>query len=237
MRLSSAVLVAVSVTLASSFISSSPQMWTKLVLTQQWPTTFCSMVHCHQDINYWTLHGLWTDKMNDCNSSWHFNASEIEDLLPDMDKSWPDLLTPVAHKLQHEWQKHGTCAAKLTSLNSQHKYFSKALELYHTLDLDGTLRKFDIIPSEKYYNFSQIEGVVEKFYGIKPKIQCAQQSKNDAVQILGQIEICLDPEFNLQDCENKLPMENIPEKFWDVNTDSGYRVCDHDIQVYYPPLQ
>lgn len=37
---------------------------------------------------------------------------------------------------KYEWKKHGTCAAKASSLNSQHKYFSKALELYHTLDLD-----------------------------------------------------------------------------------------------------
>lgn len=37
---------------------------------------------------------------------------------------------------KYEWKKHGTCAAKAISLNSQHKYFSKALDLYHTLDLD-----------------------------------------------------------------------------------------------------
>lgn len=37
---------------------------------------------------------------------------------------------------KYEWHKHGTCAAKAESLNSQHKYFSKALELYHKLDLD-----------------------------------------------------------------------------------------------------
>lgn len=98
-----------------------------------------------------------------------------QDLLPDMEKSWPDLLAPTSDKFwysfqiidlkrwyifdvvrlemmirnvvptrwvlcsfrKYEWFKHGTCAAQAASLNSQHKYFSKALELYHKVDLDG----------------------------------------------------------------------------------------------------
>ncbi|KAI3377098.1 hypothetical protein L3Q82_000297 [Scortum barcoo] len=142
----------------------------------------------------------WPDKGIDCNSSWHFNSSEIEDLLPDMKRSWPDLLNPSSVRFwKYEWYKHGTCAAKADSLDSQHKYFSKALELYHKLDLDSILKKFDITPSEKYYSFSQIEGVIENFYGVKPKIQCVHPSKNADAQILGQIEICFNPDFTLLD--------------------------------------
>ncbi|KAF0043301.1 hypothetical protein F2P81_004638 [Scophthalmus maximus] len=188
---------------------------------------------CHSNISYWTLHGLWPDKGIDCNSSWHFNASQIEDLLPDMQKSWPDLLHPSSTGFwKYEWHKHGTCAAKADTLNSQHKYFSKALELYHKLDLNSILKKFDIIPSEKYYEFSQIEGVIENFYNVKPKIQCVHPSKNADHQILGQIEICFSPDFTLHDCEK--------QGHWDkgmaVHKASGFSVCDHDMPVYYPPL-
>lgn len=244
MRLCAPLLLCLAVALSSAFVISPPHMWTKLILTHHWPTTFCSMEHpaCHPNLSYWTLHGLWPDKGIDCNSSWHFNSSQIEDLLPDMKKSWPDLLNPSSAGFwKYEWHKHGTCAAKAASLNSQHKYFSKALELYHKVDLDSILKKFDITPSEKYYTLSQIEGVIENFYGVTPKIQCAHPSKNADVQVLGQIEICFDPDFTLLDCEKHLNKETIFKGDWDneiaVDKVSGFNVCDHDRPVYYPPLQ
>ncbi|XP_041837173.1 ribonuclease T2 [Melanotaenia boesemani] len=241
MRFYSPLLFCLAAVMSSTAVFSYSHMWTKLVLTHHWPITFCSMEHCHPNISYWTLHGLWPDQGINCNKSWHFNSSQIKDLLPDMEKSWPDLLNPSSAEFwKYEWQKHGTCAAKADSLNSQHKYFSKALELYHKLDLSSVLRKFDIIPSEKYYTFSQIEGVIEQFYGIKPKIQCVHPSKNAEAQILGQIEICFDADFNLLDCEKRLTMDAISEGGWDhdadINRASGFMVCDHDMPVFYPPL-
>lgn len=229
MRSCSPLLVCLAAAMTSAFVISPPHMWTKLILTQHWPITFCSMEQCHPNISNWVLHGLWPDKGNDCNSSWHFNSTEIEDLLPDMQKSWPDLLKPQSSSFwKYEWHKHGTCAARAESLNSQHKYFSKALELYHKLDLNGILQKFEILPSEKYYNFSQIEAAIENFYGVTPKIQCAHPQNAD-FQILGQIEICFQPDFSLLDCERHLSSEG-------VEKGSGFMVCDHDRPVYYPPL-
>ncbi|XP_027137421.1 ribonuclease T2 isoform X2 [Larimichthys crocea] len=241
MRLCFPLLLCLAAALSSAFVISSPHMWTKLILTHHWPSTFCSMEHCHPNISYWTLHGLWPDKGIDCNSSWHFNSSEIEDLLPDMMKSWPDLLHPQSPGFwKYEWHKHGTCAAKAPALDSQHKYFSKALELYHKVDLNSILKKFDIIPSEKYYSFAQIEGVIENFYSVKPKIQCLHP-ENAEVQILGQIEICFDQDFTLLDCERHFTMETISKGDWDklvpVDRASGFSVCDHDVPVYYPPLK
>ncbi|CAJ1048848.1 ribonuclease T2-like [Xyrichtys novacula] len=176
----------------------------------------------------------------DCNSSWHFNSSQIEDLLPDMKRSWPDLLKPTSTEFwKYEWHKHGTCAAKADSLNSQHKYFSKALELYHKVDLDRVLRKFNITPSESYYKLSQIEDAIEKSYSIKPKIQCAFGSRRDEVQILGQIELCFDTEFTLLDCERPFPDDTTSKGYGNDVMDvdrSGFSVCQHDMPVYYPPL-
>ncbi|XP_029904232.1 ribonuclease T2 [Myripristis murdjan] len=244
MRLSSTLLLCFSTALVSSaFVLSQPHMWTKLILTQQWPNTFCSREHCHLNISYWTLHGLWPDKGIDCNSSWHFNSSLIEDLIPDMKISWPDLLHPSTSSFwKYEWCKHGTCAAKVPSLNSQHKYFSKALELYHKVDLNSMLKKFNIIPSEKYYSFSDIETAIETFYGVKVKIQCVppSASKGVDVQTLGQIEICFSPEFTLLDCDKHITMETIVRGDqaipMGVHKTSGFSVCDHNMPVYYPAV-
>lgn len=154
----------------------------------------------------------------------------------DMKKSWPDLFKPSSPEFwKYEWRKHGTCAAKAISLNSQHKYFSKALELYHKVDLDSILRKFNISPSEEYYDFSYIEGAIENFYNVKPKIQCAS-SENDDVQVLGQIELCFNSDFTLIDCVEHISGTdlNVP---MGVDKASGLSVCDYDVPVYYPPLQ
>lgn len=221
---------------ASAFVVSPPRMWTKLILTHHWPTTFCGMEHCHSNIDSWTLHGLWPDKGNDCNSSWHFNISLIEDLLPDMEKSWPDLLSPESPTFwKYEWHKHGTCAAKAESLNSQHKYFSKALELYHKADLDSVLNKFAITPSKQYYPFAHIEEVIDGFYGIKSKIQCIHPSKNADYQILGQIEICLTPDFSLTDCEKESSEKPVNSSVA-AEAKTGFSVCDSEVPVYYPPM-
>ncbi|KAM4596495.1 ribonuclease T2 isoform 1-T1 [Fundulus diaphanus] len=241
MRLHFPLLLCVAAALSCAVITSPLNLWTKLILTQQWPNTFCSMEHCHPNQSYWTVHGLWPNKGNDCNSSWHFNSSEIEDLLPDMKKCWPDLLHPSSSQFwKYEWSKHGTCAAEAASLNSQHKYFSKALELYHKVDLNSMLIKLNIIPSDKYYTFSEIEEGIERFYGAKPKIQCVHPSKNSEPQILGQIEICFDADFTLQDCEKMFSTDSFSRGQWDhplgVNKPSGLSVCSHDIPVYYPPV-
>ncbi|XP_078503966.1 ribonuclease T2-like [Lissotriton helveticus] len=77
------------------------QEWKKLVLTHHWPVSVCKMddVACKSPPNYWTIHGLWPDKSEMCNKSWHFNRSEIEDLLPDMNTFWPDVLHPNQSQL------------------------------------------------------------------------------------------------------------------------------------------
>uniref|UniRef100_A0A3Q3E885 Ribonuclease T2 n=1 Tax=Labrus bergylta TaxID=56723 RepID=A0A3Q3E885_9LABR len=247
MTLCSPLLLCLAAALSSAYVITDhhhhhhDNMWTKLILTHHWPKTFCSMEHCKANISYWTLHGLWPDKGIDCNSSWHFNSSQIQDLIPDMKKSWPDLLKPTSDEFwKYEWHKHGTCAAKADSLNSQHKYFNKALDLYHKVDLDRTLQKFNITPSEDYYKLSQIEDAIENFYSVKPKIQCAHKSRRDEVQVLGQIEICFDADFSLIDCERHFTKDTVSkghgDRLMDVDMPSGFMVCQHDMPVYYPPV-
>ncbi|XP_028843950.1 ribonuclease T2 [Denticeps clupeoides] len=203
--------------------------WDKLILTHHWPQTFCGMEHCQSNLNYWTLHGLWPNSGIACNSSWNFNETEIEDLKTEMDKYWPDLKNPESTWFwKYEWHKHGTCAATSESLNSQHKYFSKALELYHKLDLDGMLKKSNIVPSEHYYSLDDIEKAIAGFTGATPKIQCAHSEKN---QKLGQIEICFNRDFQLMDCEKSAEVLRYP-----AGVLTGFSVCDGKTPIYYPPL-
>lgn len=209
--------------------------WTKLIITRHWPQTFCSVEQCTTNLSYWTLHGLWPNTGMRCNTSWHFNVSLIEDLIPEMEKYWPDLLAPTSPKFwQYEWTKHGTCAAKADSLNSQHKYFSKALELNLKYDLNSVLKNNNIVPSEEYYTLDQVETAITGFFGVKSKIQCVHSGK---VQTLGQIELCVDRDFQLIDCEKsskEIWSNDIPPVL--VSSQSDLSVCDHSVPVYYPPV-
>lgn len=46
---------------------------------------------------------------------------------------------------KHEWEKHGTCAATLPILDSQKKYFSKTLELYQLVNLNGYVNELYVL--------------------------------------------------------------------------------------------
>ncbi|XP_053315915.1 ribonuclease T2 [Spea bombifrons] len=216
-----------------SFLSKQHE-WKKLILTHHWPVTVCKMekVQCDNLPNYWTLHGLWPDKSQMCNNSWHFDFSQIQDILPQMNMYWPDLLhTNKSQLWKHEWQKHGTCAASLESLNSQHKYFSKGLELYMKVDLNSALKKSGITPSTKYYDVKDIINAIVNLYGVVPKIQCLPPRQGEDAQTLGQIEICFTKEFQLRNCTDKVT--DFPGSSL-INED--LQLCNHNLNTYYPPL-
>ncbi|KAM8952938.1 ribonuclease T2 [Pelodytes ibericus] len=207
--------------------------WTKLILTHHWPVTVCEMdkVKCENPPNYWTLHGLWPDKSQMCNNSWHFDYAEIQDILPEMNKWWPDVLHPNRTQLwKHEWQKHGTCAASLESLNSQHKYFSKGLELYKKFDLNSALQKAGITPSTKYYQMKDITNAIINLYGVVPKIQCLPPQQGEDAQTLGQIEVCFTKEFQMRNCsDHGHTFQFMPEN------NEELKVCNQNLNTYYPP--
>ncbi|XP_076830038.1 ribonuclease T2 [Brachyhypopomus gauderio] len=220
----------------SSTLKFSPHEWNKLILTHHWPHTFCSMEQCKTNFSYWTLHGFWPNSGMGCNSTWHFNASLIKDLMPEMKTYWPDLLHPASTAFwKHEWFKHGTCAAKSEDLNTQHKYFSKALELYHKLDLDGVLKKCQILPAENPYKLDDLEKCITDVYKVTPKIQCVPKGQEE--QILGQIEVCVDKQFQLVDCEKASKLlwsrDNEDLLFAHIRH-SGFTVCDPSVPIYYP---
>ncbi|XP_042301089.1 ribonuclease T2 isoform X1 [Sceloporus undulatus] len=179
-----------------------PHKWNKFYFVHHWPVTVCKMNanDCKDPLMYWTIHGLWPDKEEECNRTWHFNISELKDVMEDMKQYWPDVLHPNhTHFWKHEWDKHGTCAAELESLNSEKKYFSKALELYKNLDLNSYLLKLGIKPGTTYYQMAAIKEALTSVYNVTPKIQCLPPEEGQ-LQIIGQIKFCLTKEFVLRNC-------------------------------------
>ncbi|XP_041602088.1 ribonuclease T2 [Vulpes lagopus] len=217
--------------------------WKKLIMVHHWPVTVCKEVEndCRDPPDYWTIHGLWPDKAEECNGSWHFHLEEIKDLMPEMKMYWPDVIHPLNHShfWKHEWEKHGTCAAQLDALNSQKKYFGGSLDLYRDLNLNSMLQKLGIKPSINYYQVSDIKDALAGIYGVIPKIQCLPPQQGEEVQTIGQIELCFTKELRLRNCTEPGepggpggPAPRGPRT--GVSGGTGLEVCE-DGPAFYPP--
>ncbi|XP_019515070.1 PREDICTED: ribonuclease T2 isoform X1 [Hipposideros armiger] len=194
---------------------------------------------CRNPPDYWTIHGLWPDKAEECNRSWHFNLDEIKDLLQDMRIYWPDVIHSSPNGSffwKHEWQKHGTCAAQLDALNSQKKYFAKGLDLYRGLALNSMLQKLGIIPSGNYYQIADIKDALAGLYGVIPKIQCLLPKQGEEVQTIGQIELCFTKDLQLRNCTEPGELAAAGQGTWSAGAAMGLQVCK-DGPVFYPPPQ
>ena len=79
------------------------------------------------------MHGLWPTRFgeinpNFCNNSWHYQHEEMEPIMGEMERYWPDVeMRRKQDSLwSHEWTKHGTCAvfsARETEIHNQTEYF------------------------------------------------------------------------------------------------------------------
>ncbi|XP_025900532.1 ribonuclease T2 [Nothoprocta perdicaria] len=215
-----------------------PHTWDKLYLAHHWPVTVCKMSanDCEDPPEYWTIHGLWPNKVDDCNRTWHFNVTEIKDLMLDMRRYWPDVLHSSQNRTQfwkHEWDKHGTCAATLQILNSQKKYFGKALDLYKQVDLNSSLLKAGIKPGSTYYKMTALKEALTRAYGVTLKIQCLPPEEGEKAQTIGQIEFCFTKNLELRNCTEPKGGSKGMQTGLQLGT-GELSVCNDTLPTYYP---
>ncbi|XP_053760265.1 ribonuclease T2 isoform X2 [Panthera pardus] len=165
----------------------------------------------------------------------HWPVTVCKDLLPEMKMYWPDVLHPLNHShfWQHEWEKHGTCAAQVDTLNSQKRYFEGGLDLYQRLALNSMLQKLGIKPSINYYQISDIKDALASIYGVIPKVQCLPPESGEEVQTIGQIEVCFTKGLQLRNCTEPGEPEE-PASRRPGAGGPGLEVCE-DGPAFYPP--
>uniref|UniRef100_A0A8C3JPV5 Uncharacterized protein n=1 Tax=Calidris pygmaea TaxID=425635 RepID=A0A8C3JPV5_9CHAR len=193
-------------------------------LAHHWPVTVCKMIanDCQDPPEYWTIHGLWYDHRL-------FNTKYIYEL-----HYWPDVLHSSLNRTQfwkHEWDKHGTCAATLQVLNSQKKYFGKALELYKHIDLNRYINELGAL--FLIFQMTAIKEALTRFYGVTPKIQCLPPEEGEKAQTIGQIEFCFTKELQLRNC-TALKGESDPMQADLKLGTEELSVCSDTLPTYYP---
>ncbi|XP_065060746.1 ribonuclease Oy-like [Rhopilema esculentum] len=197
-------------------LSTGEKQWDHIIFTQQWPESACEHVNASgqhsceipSSTNAWAVHGIWpsmgdTKGPNYCNESWSFDPSKIQGILSELKAEWPNLYTDTElySFWEHEWVKHGTCAASLDSLRGEMKYFSTGLSLHKKYDVMGTLAKRGISPSRsKTYDLTDVVGVLQDEFGYSVCIGCVYNQ--DIGQMLYQMYICLDKSLSMIDCQH-----------------------------------
>lgn len=197
--------------------------WDVLIFTQQWPITSCTSHQQHPghpscnlypNMTTWTVHGIWPTKLgtigpNNCNQSWVFEEAEIIPIEGLLVKYWGNIFAAATTTSlwKHEWQKHGTCAAQLSALNSERKYFGKGLEWVLKYDLVATFTQHSIYMGDlTSYSLDQIFSVLKDTFGVNTAIDC-YYNKEKKQHELWQVKLCFDRSLVLVDCDGIIGRE------------------------------
>ncbi|CAI0448010.1 unnamed protein product [Linum tenue] len=168
---------------------------------QQWPGAYCDSRQrcCYPKTGKPTadfgIHGLWPNYKNggypsNCDRDSVFDESQIEDLLPQLQKLWPTLSCPSGDGVKfwtHEWEKHGTCSE---SEMDQHDYFVAALKLKEKANLLQILKSAGIRPDDGFYEVESIVEAIKEGTGFRPGMECNVDSSRNSQ--LYQVYMCVD---------------------------------------------
>lgn len=174
-------------------------------LVQTWPRALCEYTptRCSgTNISRWTIHGFWPydqygTSLHNCRAGTPFNPSLVSSFRAQLVYAWPNFGNgPADSTWRYQWNKHGRCSVgRLT----QTRYFRKALDLYNSLDVGGTLAFNRINPDGLYYNVGLIRGVLAAKFGAQPTVHCVPNAAKTET-LLYEIYVCIDTSFNIVNC-------------------------------------
>ena len=159
-----------------------------IIFTQHWPQTVCfewkekSESHkCTLPLNEeWCIHGIWPTQYHKiapeyCNKTLNFDLAALESIEHTLEEKWMDVqhgLKPASF-WKHEWEKHGTCASVLESMNTEIKYFQKGLDLLDYYDMKNVLGKASIYPGKQYPVETILNGI-HKILDVNGQVMCVR---------------------------------------------------------------
>ncbi|KAI7800461.1 ribonuclease T2-like [Triplophysa rosa] len=166
--------------------------WTCMLLTLQWPGSFCislnntNICKIPQTVQNWTIHGLWPEHTGHCCDCWPIFHSHLQDIEPDLSQLWPSLVKAKNYFIfwKEEWIKHGTCAGCDETMGSPVHYFQTAIKLRKLYDIDSVLKTSGIETScDVSYKYDDISSVLEPLFGRNYDLQCVTDKKGRQVWV------------------------------------------------------
>jgi hypothetical protein len=99
-----------------------------------------------------------------------------------MARAWPSWYGSDRQFWQHEWARHGACAAPALAAESdkplepgkgQHAFFAAALDLHARYSVESALSSSGIEPSEsRRFPVADVVEAVRKAHGVRPHVTC-----------------------------------------------------------------
>ncbi|VVC38408.1 Ribonuclease T2, His active site 1,Ribonuclease T2-like,Ribonuclease T2, His active site 2 [Cinara cedri] len=233
-----------------------PNSWDLIIFTQTWPQTLCytwEENNPHHTCNFpkqknlWTVHGLWPTKLGTigpafCNKSISFDPKALYSIEEQIHEYWVDIeqlnnetevnisKNTISHKKEsiwfHEWEKHGTCALTLPSLNSEFEYFNQGIKWSEMYNMKDILEKGDIKVNDTTSLVTDYWKAIESVLKTNAWIECAFKSDTKQ-QMLLEIRICFDKSLKMVNCNGICGEES------DISKDHLLTNCDLNKPILY----
>ncbi|KAG9394640.1 Ribonuclease T2-like [Carpediemonas membranifera] len=172
--------------------------------------------HLPDGVSEVSIHGLWPTDWesygpNNCpGDAW--DASKLSGLKSDLTKYWPTYMSNSDDTFhQHEWEKHGTCAAYAKvgngAVHDELSYFTTVLGLLHKLQITKALADHNITPSiHTTYEYSDIVNALH--YGTGKLVSVTCLGPHNGPKYFTQATACYDKTLTQIDCPLDLVHRN-----------------------------
>ncbi|XP_058126647.1 ribonuclease Oy [Anopheles ziemanni] len=221
-----------------------------LIYTQRWPITACYEWREHNKDHIcglpdpetsWTIHGIWPTKLNTvgpafCDKSAVFNVSQLSAIEQQLEQHWINVEKnkPTDSLWEHEWLKHGTCAAQVVEqLNTEAKYFGQGLAWLEQYSVGAAFAASSAIKPGYNYSLTAMNKALYDYYGKDLAIECYHDSKTH-LQFLNEVRICFDKLLQLTDCDGIVGLERIALPSSRVATVISN--CNVGKPIFYPAM-
>lgn len=212
-----------------------------LIFTQSWPNTVCSQWMDRNKANKcafpkvkesWTVHGVWPTKFHTkgpqfCDRTKPFDMNKLSSIESEMMEKWTNVEknTPLDQLWEHEWEKHGTCAAqKIPAMETELKYFQKGLDFLDAYSVTKLLNSSNIKPGiDASYKLEEIHAALEAKLKTNFAIIC-EKDKKTRQNFLKEIRICFSKNLTLQSCKGVLTNDEDPEDEINTNCKKGQKI-------------
>jgi len=146
-----------------------------------------------------------------CNNSVEYDPKLIHPLIEQLTLAWTNdhANSPAKNKLwRHEWLKHGSCGLDIEAIDTEFKYFSKALEWHGRYPFFKYLQQSGILPGFDHQIQDVIKALNTGLGGKSPALTCRKYSDFNN-PILSQIKLCFDKSMTLVDCYSVMPWNKV----------------------------
>lgn len=180
-----------------------------LRLRMSWGPGYCSSgkAFCRAGVKpEFTIHGLWPqqkDKENPekCCTEERFEIKALTPIKAKLRQYWPSISGSDDEGFwSYQWDKHGSCATKITSLNKVYDYFNFAVSSMKGSDLTTvTTKRFKPSNDKLYYGHAIIMALAQ-VYGAKISIECSPLKNKPQWHVVTEVSACFNTNLEFIDC-------------------------------------